>query len=144
MGCGCSNDDVNGGVPSKDGAAYASEGIEPPVANQRKRNKKHYYVVHFPRRPLHITLTSSKDNNDGYITAVEEQCPVDSPIAINSKVIFVNGVLVEGLEVQEIAKHLSSGQLPLKLKLCHPNGLERDEVPDIDPRTIVHMQNQTN
>lgn len=140
MGCGCSNDDVKA-TPTK-GAAYASEGLEAPVAKLRKRAKKHYYVVEFPKRPLHITLTSSKDNNDGYITAVEDQCPVDTTIAINSKVIFVNGVLVEGLEVQEIAKHLSSGKLPLKLKLCHPHGLERDEKPDIYPRTIVHMQNQ--
>merc|ERR1719412_1457025 len=106
------------------------------VGRHWKRNKKHYYDVVFPSRPLHITLTSSKDNNDGYITAVEDECPVDKPIALNSKVVYVNGVLVEGCEVTDIAKHLSQGRLPLKLKLCKPEGLYEDEVPDLDPRTI--------
>merc|ERR1719317_639764 len=109
----------------------------------RERDTKHYYEITFRSRPLHITLTSSQNNIDGYITSFEKDCPIvdiKKKLTLNSKVIKVNDVLVEGCEVTEIARHLSNESLPIKLVLAHPEGLEGDELPDLDPETIVHMQ----
>lgn len=108
-----------------------------------KRDRKHNYDVIFPSKPLFITLTSSRDNTDGYITAIDKSCPVKNTeecLALNSKVIYVNGNLVEGCEVTVIARHLKNGKLPLRLTLVHPEGLEDNEVPDLKPETFVHMQ----
>jgi hypothetical protein len=111
------------------------------------RDSGHIYDISFPSKPLHITLTSSKWNTDGYITRVEEDCPVENAkekIALNSKVTHVNGTLVEGCEVTKIATHLKNGEIPLKLTLVHPAGLGKEEVPDLEPETIVHMQDEQN
>jgi len=108
-----------------------------------KRDTKYNYDIMFPSKPLHITLTSSRDNTDGYITAIDENCPVENAekiLALNSKLIYVNGKLVEGCDVTMIAWYLKNGKLPLRLTLVHPNGLFDAEFPDLQPETIVHMQ----
>jgi len=108
-----------------------------------KRGEEHFYDISFPSRPLHITLTSSWQNIDGYITSVDLRCPVEdaqNTIVVNSKVVYVNGELVEGCDVTVIADHLQNGQLPLKLTMAHPDGLASDEVPDMEPQTVVHME----
>jgi len=107
------------------------------------RDKKHIYEVTFPRRPLYITITSSKNNNGGYITAFDRLCPVEDAkenIVLQSKVIFVNGILVEGCNVSVIANRLKEATMPITLTLVHPDGLGHNEVPDMKPGTILQLQ----
>merc|ERR1719193_1572647 len=132
MGMTCCSSD--GSVkPTTAGNVYPTMG-QKPRPQLRKRDNKHFYDITFTSRPLHITLTSSNTNVDGYITAFNEHCPVKDEIILNSKVIYVNGNLVEGLEVTEIAKYLSGGELPLRLTLARPEGLVAGEVPDMEPQ----------
>jgi len=108
-----------------------------------KRDEKHVYEVIFPTKPLHVTITSSKTNNDGYITAVSKNCPVEAAkenIVLNSKLIYVNGELIEGYGVEVIANHLKKATMPIRLTLVHPEGLGANEIPALKPETIVHMQ----
>jgi len=107
------------------------------------RDKKHIYEVIFPRRPLYITITSSKRNDGGYITAYDRLCPVEDAkenIVLQSKVICVNGILVEGCNVSVIANRLKEAKMPITLTLVHPDGLGHKEVPDMKPGTILQLQ----
>jgi len=138
---GCCGSSVPPGAPPTSGGI-----MQGPAPYLIKRESRHIYDITFPTKPMHITLTSSKDNTDGYITAVEKMCPVEGAqekIALNSKVIYVNGNLVEGCEVTEIAGQLKNSTLPLRLTLVHPEGLMNAEVPDVEPETIIHMQNKS-
>jgi len=106
------------------------------------RDKKHIYKVTFPTRPLYITLTSSKYNNGGYITAFDRLCPVENAkenIVLQSKVIYVNDLLVEVSDMSVIAYCLQQATLPMTLTLVHPEGLGDKEVPDMNPDTILHL-----
>jgi len=101
-----------------------------------KRDKQWNYDVIIPTRPLYITVTSSKENTDGYVTAINEMCPVENAeekLALNSKLIYVNGNCVEGLETAVIVKLLQTAKLPIRLTLVHPSGLGKTEVPDLEP-----------
>jgi len=111
-----------------------------------KRDKKHVYDVIFPTRPLHVTITSSINNIDGYITAVNKKCPVEAAqenIVLNSKLIYVNSELVEGYAVEVIANHMKKATMPIRLTLVHPEGLGAKEIPALEPETIVHMQERS-
>jgi len=108
-----------------------------------KRDRQYNYDVIFPTKPLHITLTSSKENTDGYVTAISKMCPLEDAeekLTLNSKVIYVNGNCVEGCEVTVIAKHMKDAILPLRLTLVHPNGLGDNEIPDMEPGPTMMMQ----
>lgn len=97
----------------------------------RVRKPKYMYYVTFNSRPLNIELTSSRQK-DAYVTGLKDNCPLvnaEKVLAINSKIIKVNNINVEGLEMSEIAKHLARVELPLRLQLIRPEGLEEDEVP---------------
>jgi len=126
-------DDFSGGAPSR-----------------KKRDSKYYYEITFNSRPLYITLTSTQDNTDGYITNFKKVIPIkdaEKKITLNSKVIKINGMLVEGCDITEIARILSNQEVPIKMLLAHPDGLKRDEVPDLDPKNIVNVgpkKNRTN
>jgi len=136
MGCFCSNSLTPGGPPGGDSAMKTG-----PLLIER--DSKHVYEIVFNSKPLHITLTSAKDNSNGYITQINEMCPVEGAlenIALNSKVTYVNGTLVEGCEVTVIAMQLKEAKIPLKLTLVHPEGLNAHEVPDLEPDTVVHLQ----
>jgi len=133
MGC-CA---TNGVVDRQSGMAYFS-----PRPFKKPRDEKFYYEISVPSRPLFLTLTSALGNIDGYVTALNKECPVanaENVIATNSKLIFVNGNLVEGCEISTIAEYLNTSTLPLRLVLAHPNGLEPDEHPDLEPEIIVKM-----
>merc|ERR1719334_1077254 len=98
MGC-CSSSGPRD-RPSKDVYVGARKKHHPRLT---KRDRRYFYDVIFPSRPLHITLTSSINDSDGYITAIDTICPVPSEmIAINSKVVSVNGILVEGRGITDI------------------------------------------
>jgi len=108
-----------------------------------KRDIQYNYEVIFPTKPLHITLTTSKENTDGYVTAISKMCPLEDAeekLTLNSKVIYVNGNCVEGCEVAVIAKHMKDAKLPLRLTLVHPNGLRDNEIPDLEPGPTMMMQ----
>merc|ERR1719474_229884 len=86
----------------------------------RERDSKYYYELTFTSKPLHITITSSKENCDAYVTAFDKDCPipdVGEKLALNSKLIKVNGNLVEGCLVTMVAKQLAEGKLPMRLLL---------------------------
>ena len=126
-----------------------SQKAKPPLSPDsvgprlRERDEQYFYELTFPSRPLHVTLTSSKYNTDGYITAFQKDCPIQDiaeKLAINSKVIKVNGTVVEGCEVTLIAKALADGKLPIRMLLAHPDGLKSGECPENDPDTIVHLE----
>lgn len=131
MGC-CAASESNVGLgPGAPGAAF-----------QKPRDEEFLYEIIFPSRPLQVTLTSSINNIDGYITAVDKLCPVENAekaIVLNSKIIQVNGKQVEGYDVQIIANFLMQDPLPVTLMLCKPDGLESHEVPDMEPTTILEL-----
>jgi len=134
-----------GCVGSKSASGPPKNGVYEEASGPKfvERDERHFYDISFASRPLHITLTSSKDNTDGYITSFDKDCPVEdaqNAVILNSKVIKINGELVEGCEVTVIARHLQTGTLPLKLTMAKPDGLNSDEVPDMQPETVVHMQ----
>jgi len=108
------------------------------------RDKKYYYTISFLSRPLYITLTSSKGNTDGYITGIDDRCPVEdakNTVVLHSKIIYIDDVLVEGCDISFIANYLQTAALPMALTLAHPDGLQAGfEVPDVDPHTVVQMQ----
>ena len=54
-------------------------------------------------------------------------------IAINSKVVYVNGIFVGGFSIDDIMLLLKNGELPLRLTLVHPAGLKRHEKPTSAP-----------
>merc|ERR550517_991800 len=64
-----------------------------------ERDSHYFYDVSFTSRPLRITVTSSANHLNGYITSFTEKCGDKDDIVPNSKIISVNGVLVEGLTV---------------------------------------------
>merc|ERR1719184_11861 len=112
--------------------ATSDGGLYPLSANsafQKPRDKEFLYEIIFPSRPLHVTITSAKNNEDAYITAVDELCPVEN-IVVNSKIIYVNGKLFEGYDIKAIVEFLTKEPLPLKLILCKPDGLGTDEIPE--------------
>merc|ERR1712080_187217 len=93
-------------------------GTQAPKNN--RRNPKFVYSATFEKRPLKITLTSAVNGVGGYITAVENGCPADTEIAINSKVTAVNGKPVENLDIDAITGRIGLAPLPIELKLVHP------------------------
>jgi hypothetical protein len=103
----------------------------------RDREQKYFYDVTFVSRPLFITVTSDKTNFDGYVTDWSDKCPVKDDLVKNSKVIYVNEVLVEGCPVSTIAKHLSKA-VPLTIILASPEGLMPSEVPDLKPKAKIN------
>jgi hypothetical protein len=110
------------------------------VAFQKPREKEFLYEIIFPSRPFYVTITSASNHIDGYITAVDKLCPVENPeqaIVLNSKVIYVNEILVEGYHIEVIAAFLMNASLPLKLILCKPDGLENNETPEMEPERII-------
>jgi len=113
-----------------------------PKAILRKRDKQFFYNVVFTSRPLHIIVTSATRRSNGYITWCGEHCALKDKIILNSKIISVNGKLVEGLTVPIIAMYLAKASLPIKLTLVSPEGLEADEVPDAQPEvvSVTHQQ----
>jgi len=134
MGC-CTTTDKVSASPGQDVHLMAG-----PLT---KRNKKHVYEVTFPTRPLYIHLTSSEANIDGYITMVHKKCPVEAAqeqIVLNSKVIYVNSLLVEGYKIDLIAKRMKEAILPIKLILVHPDGLGNSEGPVYQPESIILIQ----
>ena len=86
--------------------------------------------MNFPSR-WHFSLTSSPNNNDGYITGVSKSLPVENAeaIVLNSKVIYVNRKLVEGSDYEIICDIIRKEPAPPKLMLCMPDGLDADEKP---------------
>ena len=135
---GCCVAATSPGTPDETGVA-----MKQPGPFLIKRDKKYHYDVIFPSKPLDITMTSSKSAIDGYITGVHKMCPVENAketIKINSKVIYVNGILVEGCKVTEIAEHLKNAKLPLRLSLVYPAGLCEREVPDLKIKTLIQIE----
>merc|ERR1719419_348518 len=120
----------------------APEGIGGIMKTSRwptKRRHNHVYEVVIPSRPLYITVTSSTNDIDAYVTKIHDECPVvKEKIAINSKIISVNGTSVEGLPSKEIAQELKNGSLPLRVTLVHPDGLKDSEAPSEEPTKIVN------
>jgi len=108
-----------------------------PKAVLRKRDGTSFYEVIFTSRPLLVTVTSSINHLNGYITSCNELCTVKDKIVPNSKIISVNRTLVEGLVVSDIAMYLRKASLPLRLTLVHPDGLTADEVPDNQPEVYM-------
>jgi len=104
------------------------------------RKKKCFYNVRFPSRPLHIKLTSSsRSNKNGYIIDVGNKCPVSDAqevITLKSKVIYINGKLVEGCNCSEISSCVRSATLPIRLTLVGPQHLSYDEKADDTPEVI--------
>merc|ERR1719461_2471605 len=94
------------------------------------------YTATFEKRPLKITLTSAINGVGGYITAVEQGCPADKDIELNSKVTAVNGKPVENLDIDAITGRIGLAPLPIELKLVHPNGLGKHEIPDPEPEDV--------
>lgn len=99
------------------------------------RNPKYYYDVQFPTRPLHVALTSAVGSIDAYVTSVDPECDVKD-ISLNSKLIAVNGDLVEGMELPQIGIKIAYESLPMQFTLCQPAGLMLDEVPDRQAKLI--------
>jgi len=128
MGCGCN-------VPRTSSQEELGESKRPIGPLLRKRDGDYKYDVIFHKKPLGITITTSKNGIDGYVTSIEKSCPVKNAaqlIKLNSKVIYVNGNLVESFDLTEIVAHLRKGTLPLRLTLIPPIGLRDDEVPDLE------------
>jgi hypothetical protein len=105
----------------------------------RERDQKYFYEVTFPSQPLFLTMTSSKTKVDGYVTDWSEKCPVKDDLVKNSKVIYVNEVLVEGCLVSTIAKHVVFGAIPLTITLARPEGLMPSEVPDKEAQSKIRQ-----
>merc|ERR1719317_341152 len=91
---------------------------------------------------MYLTLTSNPQNVDAYITEVGEKCPTEG-IILGSKVIYVNGELVEGLGMKQIARHIGQGDIPLTLSMVKPEGLMEDERPDLKPETCIYSNGRT-
>merc|ERR1719419_493719 len=125
----------------------APEGIGGIMKTSRRPTKQrhnHVYEVVIPSRPLYITVTSATNEIDAFITEVHAECPVEKEkIALNSKIISVNGTSVEGLVSKEIARELKYGSLPLKVTLVHPNGLSDSEAPVEGPMKIVNAKSDS-
>jgi len=108
------------------------------------RRDNHIYEVVIPSRPLHITVTSTTNDIDAYITKIHDGCPVEKEaIAINSKIMSVNGTSIEGLSSKEIAQELKAGSLPLRVTLVHPDGLMDSEAPTEEPTKIVNANSDS-
>jgi len=137
MGGCCTSFEVLRDRPSKD--VYT--GLKGSQLKLRKRNRRFFYDVIFDNRPLHITITAGKKDKDGYITAMDSICPVPKEmIAINSKVVCVNSILVEGSSIREIGTLLTTQPLPLRLTMVNPDGLHPDEGPNLEPYVTPHAQ----
>jgi len=104
------------------------------------RKKKCFYNVRFPSRPLYIKLASSYGSSkDAYIIEIDNKCPVSDAheaITIESKVIYINGKLVEGCDLREISRCVRSAKLPIRLTLVGPEHLSYDETPDHTPEIV--------
>merc|ERR1719419_120580 len=100
------------------------------------RKKKCFYNVRFPYRPLGIQMASSERGTDAYIIHVDKACGVPDAqelITINSKVIYINGHLVEGCEFTEISSCIRSATLPIRVTLVRPENLHNNEIPQEQP-----------
>lgn len=100
-----------------------------------EREENAYYNYTFLSRPLKITLTSSKDEVDGYITGVHDPCPLDQSkrITIDSKIIYINGKLVEGCET----KH------DLERTNCNPEPNMFPKSPTRSPQSSMSFSSET-
>jgi len=133
MGCSmaCTED-----TPAKPGKLI----LKDKNPSQIERDPKFYYKVTFLARPRHIHMTSSVDNTDCYITKFKPECPIQDvekkKLTLNSKLIKINDILVEGCDIDVIGNYLETEKLPMKVLLAHPEGLNPDEVPAREPENI--------
>jgi len=103
------------------------------------RDEEYVFDIIFTNRPLGIVVNCGKDAVCAYVTVANQlKNPdlKDGKLPMFSKVLRVNGIEVEMLELDKIVEIMSreSKKPALTITFCHPDGLGPDEVPDmVDP-----------
>jgi len=126
-----------------------NEESKSPTTKVPVREEKHIFTLTFRQPELGLVVNSDDDSNCAYVTVVDEdKNPMlkDVELPKHSKVLQVNGVDVEILTFPKIVDSIKEGKkhLPLTITFCHPDGLGENEVPDLNPLTIMRSSSNLN
>merc|ERR1719245_1552163 len=120
----------------------ANEEPEPEFVPRepRQRDPKHIFTVKFKKRPLGVILTSAPDGTCAYVTKTypkKNKAVKPKKLPIGSKLLSVNGDACEEDKIDDITDRIMPLDPPIELTFCHPDGLEKDEYPDPEPKDAV-------
>jgi len=112
--------------------------VEQYSSKRRVRDEKHIFKITFTKIPLGVVCTSSIYGISTYVTETDGKNDevTDENLPKGSKLLKINDVDVEFLSLDQTTGLLIKlmNNLPIIMTFCHPDGLDKDELQDPNPK----------